>query len=74
MTLLAVLLSRIVDVQQLSSRDVGSLWADLGGKLVDYSGVGEGASCHDLVITSPGTIGVKINRLHTLGLQVPGGR
>lgn len=65
--------SGIEDGHLLTRWDVDGLWSDFIDELVDKSDVGEGSSCHDLVISSSGTVCVVVLWPNTSGFQVSGG-
>lgn len=73
MPLLDVPEGGVADVELFPRGDVDGLGADGGDQLVDDPGVGEGASGHDLVVSSPGSVGVKVHLLDSFFGEVPGG-
>ena len=63
-----VLLGGIEDGHLLTGGHMDGSGADLRYHLVDQTDIGEGATGHDLIVTSAGTVGVKVLSLNsTLG-------
>ena len=69
-----VLLSGIKDSHLLTRGDVHSRGADLRHHLVDKTDVGEGATGHDLIVTSAGAVGVEVLSSDTTLCKEAGGR
>lgn len=69
-----VLESSITDVKDFTSWNIFSLRTDFVNEFVDDSGVGKGASGHDFIVTSSGSVGVEIDLFDSFALKVPGGR
>lgn len=50
------------------------LWSGLANELVEEAGVGKGTTAHDEVVAAASAVGVEVDWLHTLLLQVTAGR
>lgn len=72
LTILLISLGSIEDGQFLSGWDVEGIGSDLVVHLVDESGVGEGSSGHDFVVSSSGSVGVEILSLDSSLFEVGG--
>ena len=70
-TLLAVTHGGAVDRHFLTAGHVlGVAALDVGCHLVTDTNVGESAAHHHLMVTAAGTVGIEIDRLHAMALQV----
>ena len=71
-SLLDVLLSSIKHIHHLLGGAIDGLGSGLANELVDQTDVGEGTTGHDLVVTTPGTVGVELLGLNTVLVEVTG--
>ena len=67
-----VLLSGIKDIHDLLGGAIDGLGSSLADELVDQTNVGEGTTGHNLVVTTPGTVGVELLGLNTVIVEVTG--
>lgn len=68
-----ILSGSIEDSEFLSGRNVDGFRSDLVYHLVDESGVGEGTTGHDFIVTSSGAVGVEVLSLNVAFVQVSRG-
>ena len=57
-----------------ASWEMKSIGSHFFNQLVNQPGVSEGAPCHNLVVSSPGAVGVEVLGFHSLGDQESGRR
>jgi len=60
MSFFSIFLSSIINIKNLSSRNISSLWTNLRSKFVNDSGISESSSSHYLIVSSSSTICVKV--------------